>query len=636
MPSNGKTTNPTAASATSAAAKTQSSTAAKKAVSKQRAADVAARAAVARAAVAAPAPAVAQSLSATAKKTVEKDMRAAVAATSVSRKTAAAQKSPFEHLHTQSVPVLSRSGQLMRYDSEQRKHVSVPFSQAMPAFHTEQTDVGMRATGAEYISPVGKTGSAHLAGDIIAQFLFNPLAVGARLPIVGSLYERWKSFRLRLVYKPTLSMANPNANGQIVMALVLDPEDPLPDGGITSVQRAVSYAPNAQLDSIWTDFSFEAALLPNAQNELYVSNSGDPRLLYQFKAFMMAATDLADIDVGSWMLLYDIAFNEPVVSSDVVTKSISGFSELALNDAAGGAANNRPLPFKEVATVNGFLTVASYFGAGPAAEADGQIGLIGDTNYFQTADDGTLIVPPGNYRVDYVQTSGTDSASSTAGLNAAYPTIGTGAGTPAPTVTIIDSIQNVNNGSPSLDYAQFFNAEDKTAAYAARSPPGLFFRMLYRSWNMTVAETANIFIWAPTFQSTGGGGNGLCQGYISITKTGDGDGAKIGAQVSALANPRVANLELEHQQHELQLRRAVERAITANPDPSAEYRAVVNALLTKRRADALAPVPPRASTTPLIAPAIAATVAWFVATYGPTLGKAALDWGVKKLEQKLK
>jgi hypothetical protein len=46
--------------------------------------------------------------------------------------------------------------------------------------------------------------------------------------------------------------------------------------------------------------------------------------------------------------------------------------------------------------------------------------------------------------------------------------------------------------------------------------------------------------------------------------------------------------------------------------------------------------PKRGTAMTCIAPAAAAAVAWFVATYGPQLTKAALDYGIRKIEAKLK
>lgn len=591
-----------------------SNTALKKSQSKQRAQAVASNAkAVRQASV--------NGIPAPIKRAAERDVA----------KTLRMKPSQFKAMHTQARPIFASDGKI-------QDDVGFLEPDAIhPSFHSASTDTGMRVTGVEYIKPLGDDGLLE-TGDNLGSFLFNPLAIGARLPLIAVNYARWKANRVRLCYKSAIAPVGTDANGLLLMGANMDPEAPLPEDNLSGVVAGQSFAPNATIESVWKSFCIDLVLNKDKQNELYVSNAGDPRLLYQFRAFIMAATPLADVAYGAWMIAYDVTFDEPTMDTDAIGQYLSGTTLIkpsALRDAYLFVGFNAA-----PTTRSNYL--ASYIGEGEMFDAADSTGLVGDLDFYRITDDGSLVLPPGTYTVEVQQAYGTDTTAPTTCNSSGSPSndgMQPLTGTFTNYAVLAASSVNSTVGPMTGGFAKAsWQGLDIDAYFVANLPTGKGFGVSAYTSTFTITSLATIaaVVWGHTYNNSGVGQQAV---RFSITRTGAGSVADADTNPSnALLRARGINGLLEMQRLDTLFERQVKRALKDAPEDSAELRVVATVFCASRVecSALLASAKPNATAATMILPAIGAVVSWFVQRYGPRLGKAATEWAVRKIEHKLR
>lgn len=604
-------------------AKATSATAAKKTVFKQRAAEVAVRAAAARTAAAAPrpAPATAQRALQTVAGIPRPVLRAAKR--DVRKTLTRLDSSPYAALHTQKRSVFTGSGS-MRDDF---RDMLTP-DDIHPSFHSENTDTGMRVTGVEYVAPVGDDGALEI-GDNLAQLVFNPLDIGARLPLIAQNYARWKANRVRLCYKAAIAPVGTDANGLILMGANMDPVAALPADNLQGVIAGESMAPNATIESVWKSFCIDLQLNIDKQNELYVSNAGDERLLYQFKAYIMAATALADVPLGAWMIAYDVTFDEPTMDTSLVGQFLSGYSKIYTSGAT-------PSSGKRIGFSAAFESgdAGTYIGDGPVPFADDAVGFLGDVDFYRVDEAGRLVLPPGAYVMEITQAYGSSSVSATTCTGGANSNSPSWYGTPivneySENTAVSSTIGPMNTGGFGLarfagvDVSAFFQSPDKGFGSNATQ------------WNFSCKEACpvSVIIYGHTYDA----GSERAAVKFNITRVGAGTTADADApDANFMLNPRGVNTLLEQQRVERLRADQVVRALAAEPEDCASFAITVGALVTARRRRDQLLKGLQLNYTAMAFPALAGVVSWFVHKYGARLGKAATEWAVRKIEEKLR
>jgi len=507
----------------------------------------------------------------------------------------------YEHLHSAGTPHQSHDGKVLHHG----------------AFTTSQRGSITVARGTERIGACG-TGAALVAGQVVTSTLLNPLVIGARLPLMAPNFAKWRLKRGRLHYLAQINPSNTTAAGTVIITVQPDPlapNVPATDEGVTLL-----YAwPSSAETSIYRSTEKNIVIQNDAQF-LYVQLSGDERFLYAgiATAYAGSAIQAGAGAFGQFFIEYEIEFDEPIVNQPP-NMYVAGYAG-NFNPVTTG---NSPIAWSlDGTTPAGVLTA---FGASGTTGVVGNghtiipgttQGFIGNTDFFTIASATTsfgvfptIFLLPGTYFIEM------------------FGLIFSGAGTFAGPLQVL----TVNN---STTFGQTTERTYETASIANA------FGNIYNSTLYNVATTTPAISWAGYCAVTGAAAQPLIFLFPAVSAT---CSASASVRICAVnpqggsfpggligCNPKIRQAMLKYQQQQDEEESTIQ----------GKFDALIDALEAKETLTGEEYVLLMAvsghkgpAVTPMILPAIAAAVTWFVSTYGAQLGKAAVDWGVRKLEK---
>jgi len=510
-------------------------------------------------------------------------------------------------------------------------------------------------TGRELITSVGSV--TVNAGDLLAQTKFNPRAYGPRLRNEAKNWSKWIADHASFDFKAGQAPVGNPANGLINMGVNTDVSADAPSIGTEGVQEMVEFGiDNNTQFGVWTSATLDPSLDLTSQNALYVRESGDERLSFQLQAFLQAASDIDtsgdNAPLGNWLLTYRIRFSEPIS----VTSDESLFLECAappvpLGLTSVGALVTIPFsPDGEVIPVENPPVTMPAMGTLALDGAVGDTeGYAGDTDQFAISTDGDLVIPAGEWLVTLCAmsiaglTTATSSQPNAAALNYNAAAIGEGVlvitglnySVPAAitTSTATQLFQHVAGRSSSevmtLYGGQVMNTALKQDLVQCNTPWRISGVALHCPDTLSVGGTpTDMLAYALPY---------LCLMRTSSSAAGPHPEPPPPAATSTAFSNVLLQEKIRNKNHLTAILRAINSAPIGTPEqlamaavfmPPREYTRVLEAYQA-------AHPPTGGKVAPLFLPLVGAAIGWFVSTYGARLGKAAVEWGVRKIEEKL-
>jgi hypothetical protein len=535
---------------------------------------------------------------------------------------------------------------------------------------TEHADgQGCDVSGVEMLAAV--PGGTYPTGTILVDNEINPLNIGVRLPLVAQAYTKYQYTGMAFQVRGAQAPAGVPANGLLRTGTTLNAVQPDPQSSLEGVQAVATWAPNTKECAVWQSMLNEVRLDLVDQDELFVQGAesdgvslGDDRLTYQAKNYLIVSSPIAtSAALCNYYLFYRISLREPIVVEDPVTKMLCGVTGPMAQSIAASSSIQLRFVFGEGASMGnpgGTYGSNNTFGAGTLIEsANDEPGYAGDTDFFGVSADGnSLLVPPGTYAVDVDVLQGTVGASGqvAGGPNISCVTLVAQSIVPAPPSlpsAIRLPVDGVVNGLNTLTIGAFANSTSGATLGPVGGPFGTGFNGISLSgasgsttggpqgFGSTCAVVHNrvIYGFAVPFKidvliSGAGtiGGAFLSMAKFTITRIGS---SYLGSDVSPIQlSVRTRALQRLQTTSERLVRTEVMAALsdtTDQADPMFHY--VASSFFSTRQ---LTSLPAARPTTSNVAPAVAAAISWFVAEYGSKLGKMALDWGIRQIEDKLK
>lgn len=173
------------------------------------------------------------------------------------------------------------AAKLMLYSS---KHPNFRVDNAGPA--------GMRLSTTEWIADVSTTAAVG-AGEILVDVPISPINFGQRTADMSAQFVHYTMTALAS-YKPSISVANANANGDLLMFFIPDADTNIPPPTVATVEEMYSSFSSAQVKV--TDQGF-LGLLPDQSRDYFVSPGSifddSQRLYIAGRLIVMAASPLA-------------------------------------------------------------------------------------------------------------------------------------------------------------------------------------------------------------------------------------------------------------------------------------------------------------------------------------------------------
>lgn len=173
---------------------------------------------------------------------------------------------------------------------------------------------GLRVDGLERVGEIGGTGvvGGYEEGTMLFKLDLTPVVLGARLTAISRLYTKFRFRRFNLVFQPTISEANNEANGALLLAGVFDPDANLAD---VSADDVTTW-PGTTVTQVFRKGTYFGKPA-DVQQDYYVYHSPEGtgsagRLSEQGKIFIMAASNLSSsYAFGLVYLDYEIDLYEP-------------------------------------------------------------------------------------------------------------------------------------------------------------------------------------------------------------------------------------------------------------------------------------------------------------------------------------
>lgn len=210
---------------------------------------------------------------------------------------------------------------------------SAPLRQTLniqPYFKTDRSsrDGSLVISGCEYM---GQFNSQVLVptGDLLADLPIAPSSdafSNGRLSNFASNYEKYVFTRLRLVVQ---SASAADVSGAYIAAFDRDISDPRPTGG-ESVIRQLAATQHSKTANVWQSAVVDVPL-EDTQNFYYTNYiGGDPRLAYQGRFQVAAATPINSGCILSFYCEYVIKFMDPSLEDLSVGSVITGGTQMSL------------------------------------------------------------------------------------------------------------------------------------------------------------------------------------------------------------------------------------------------------------------------------------------------------------------
>jgi len=506
-----------------------------------------------------------------------------------------------------------------------------------------QDDGSCVVSGCELIAALGPVVAG--AGAMIATTKFSPLSYGERLAAIAGTFSRWTADTLNMEFDAAQAPVGTPANGLLEMAVNTDPIAPLPSGGTAGVQTAVEYGWNDDEFGVWEDSMLKAHLADSTQNELYVQQQSDPRLYFQVQGFIMAGAPIntGTASLGNWRVWYRIRFIEPVSINELVSLQLDTYSSVGLlsttvNQQIGFDPNGTLIPITQQTGVLPMFGETAFPGVNSLT--GGQC-YIGDINSFAIKSDSSgIVIPPGIWSVELSElifctaTTNPTQVSLTAPFQTTYTASNPGTIPASATVTdtqfpavngVLGSLYNSTNGTGTAGTSSYWGTSDSNVSQQFLGLPnagiGLYLGHYVASSILQAPTQTTLRFFLPRAVITGGANVGVYSfPKLTIRRIGlYGTVLSGGPPGPAALNPRFAS------------KMAIEDCMEALARD--ECLAVTSRDLSVVASILRGEEPDKNST--MIWPIVAAAVAWFVTEYGAKLSKAALDWGIKKIEDRL-
>jgi hypothetical protein len=461
------------------------------------------------------------------------------------------------------------------------------------AFDSHHNGNTLMASGTERLQAITDA-TAQPSATPYGNYLFNPLSVGSRLPLIATNFTKYRFTKVCIHYVPQISPANANASGTVLLAADTDPEQALPPTGEQGLNQLYSYD-NKTICPVVEPARLQIDLdLPSQANWLYLSGEGDPRLLYQFDlgAFRGNATTGSALTFGQLYFSYTVELAQAVVDGQFGVQE----AHAAGNYTTSTGSTVTVVDFNPAATVNPFPNTTTW---------DSGYAWAGNPDFLSfkpgvgTNGTGALVLDPGRWFVRIVCSSAASTiwgAQQTLtivqGANAAAALIEQG-----PNGGVATSLGESNNTINRYVSENMWVVSAPTGCAVSIQLPGT-----------TTAISGQLFI----------------QIFAAILTSS-------GSNLSpAQLKPRVANPSRAWDLIDADNDAAVTAAVR---DCAASGTTDVCAAIVARCfgydvEDVLDPSHPQYA----IHPAVAGVVAWFISKYGPSLTKEAIKWAVKKLE----
>lgn len=454
----------------------------------------------------------------------------------------------------------------------------------------------------------------------------NPNAFGVRCPLTAKQHTKFRYRKLTLVYVPMLSPASANASGSVVMTYNPDPvvQYPLPsDAGLNEV-----YAwDNVRIFQVCGDnlgvTRLETNLTSDVNDWFYCDEIGDQRLYLQGNLYWATGSPLSSSTTyGQCYVEYEIAFADPIIDNQplftVEAVSPMNISMGAVNNLSNASgASNSSLTF-----ASSTLQPAGSIGSGilniSNINTTAIPGWLGDVDFLAVKDSSfgvntLLMLAPGAYLLDVSY------------LACAGATITVTAGRNPPPIYVTAGTMNIVNMVSTLD-GQLVAPNPVFATYVMNSFTGMHLDSYTVSLRCFGPSNMSVRIGTPAWTTTGAVPVGYAV-HLKLTQIAPeaqgGTPAPINASGAVFARGELMAKVLEFRDREY------ENEVKALIESTTSHGTAVDCAVRSVFGD-------KNVTMPTILPAIAAAVSWFVATYGPSLAKGALDWAVHKLEEKLR
>jgi len=470
------------------------------------------------------------------------------------------------------------------------------------------------AEGTERIQDIGTgSGGGGLGvevGTTLGKFLANPLAIGTRLPIVAENFSKFWFTKFTLHYIKAITQNSAASNGTLIMGVNPDPDAPDLPATVDSVNAVYSYDSNMS-SSVYEDMDLDIKLDLAAQNALYINDTtGDNRLIFQFAALILAGQQFAvpDTTLGTWYISYEIRFSQPTVPAPSLTRVVSGIASAATTVLSGTS----PMTFGVVSDPASIGGNTAYNVPDPVSGVDTVTGFIGETDWFEISEDTlSLMLPAGAYSVRSFVVSTTGANLFTTGATPTINGVLIGSSTDIQGHTVMEQVQ----GAISANTVFNDNALASSPSFALQD---YFTINKIFALGITVPRTASA---TNTFEI-----------HVEITRYGAQFDASRPASLP-LVLPRFANALIARRLFDHQAQQAISSVMreACAGSVSAELLMIAPIFLSDKRLLALLKAHPQ----PLIWPAVVAACSWFVTTYGPRLGKAVVEWGIRKIENAL-
>jgi len=473
------------------------------------------------------------------------------------------------------------------------------------SFSTTTNANGVECRGTERLQAISDS-AADEAATLFGEYEFNPLSVGARLPIIAQNYTKFRFTKVRVCYVPQISPANTAANGTLVMAAQFDPEQPPPDAGDEGVDELYAYQ-NRSVAAVWQDQDLTIDLSLRSQEWLFVSDQAvDSRFLYQFNLGLYRGNYFTGSGntLGQAYFDYTVEFSEPILNIPQPLSAACAMFQTSVTASSTGALllTDGGLPI--VATTAGYYGGLS-FGSGTTGAGGQGNGFFGNKSFLTNMPGSTtaILIKPGLYRyeLDVLAQNNTGAAtwSNIPIVNLVDPLSRS-------TKTITNAIQANAGGTSS-----YFNGVN-----TGTTSNGSYWHsegVLYIDNEQTTITCAL----GSTNQT------GPILGTLSIAQVVDTEFLPGGPLAVA---PSIMSAFLAAKNRAEGARRRIVRALreSATTAVSDELSIVAECFGLQ--------MAPTSTVQPLIWPALAGILTWFATTYGPKLGQAALDWGLGKIK----
>lgn len=512
-------------------------------------------------------------------------------------------------------------------------------------------------TGRELITTVGTV--TVNAGDLLAHTKFNPRAYGPRLRNEAKNWSKWIADHASFDFKSGQAPVGSPANGLINMGVNTDVSADAPSIGTEGVQEMVEFGvQNNTQFGVWTSATLDPSLDLTSQNSLYVRESGDERLSFQLQAFLQAASDIDtstdNAPLGNWLITYRIRFSEPIsITTDETLFIECGAAAVPLGLTSAGALttigfsqDGEVVPIESPPTSvwpMGTLSIDGALGDG--------VGYAGDVEQFAVSTANELVCPAGEFLVNLTNTMVATNTSATSwqpnAANCRFNASAIGEGVLVNThYNSAEQAAVTQSASPAIEVFQAVggrNIVDLQTTYGGIVLGTSSVTSLIQC--NTPWKISSIAMHVPDTISIGGTPSDMtayCVPYLTVTRTSaSATGPHTEPVPSAESSTMYANALLQEKITQRNHANAIARLLRASPIDTPEQLAMCLVFMPPREYAKILDdynkrhPPTGGKVAPLFLPLVGAAIGWFVSTYGARLGKAAVEWGVRKIEEKL-